>query len=256
MAFGSLSPPEMGAIETDVSSAHRPPRRCRSPPLWRSPRYSDLADKRPATSRPSSPPVWKPVPMSQSAFTPSIVKTNGPLGHADQSFTRLRLAPPRPLFNGPMGPLPRIPPTTVLIEDVLTGRVQTSRLSHVFADALFNDNSEQALRPKNPTLLLAFAEAAQHGMQACVPKTTDAKNKTGWRLWEQFLDEIGGNTPPLRQPDTNPKHLLREQLLKNMFILWCRTKCTSSLPGRVTCKPDSLFGTSICSQARTRQTWF
>ena len=241
MAFGSLSPPEMGAIETDVSSAHRPPRRCRSPPLWRSPRYSDLADKRPATSRPSSPPVWKPVPMSQSAFTPSIVKTNGPLGHADQSFTRLRLAPPRPLFNGPMGPLPRIPPTTVLIEDVLTGRVQTSRLSHVFADALFNDNSEQALRPKNPTLLLAFAEAAQHGMQACVPKTTDAKNKTGWRLWEQFLDEIGGNTPPLRQPDTNPKHLLREQLLKNMFILWCRTKCTSSLPGRVTCKPDSLL---------------
>ena len=63
------------------------------------------------------------------------------------------------------GLLPKIPPTTVFIEDVLTGRVQSSQLSHVFADALFNDNSEQALRPRNPTLLLAFAEAAQHGMQ-------------------------------------------------------------------------------------------
>jgi hypothetical protein len=57
MAFNSLSTPEMGAKETDVSSAHRPPRCCRSPPLWRPPRYSDLVDKRLATSRPSSPPV-------------------------------------------------------------------------------------------------------------------------------------------------------------------------------------------------------
>jgi hypothetical protein len=101
--------------------------------------------------------------------------------------------------------------------------------------------TEQALRPKNPVLLLAFAEAVQHGMQACVPKTTDAKNKTGWRLWEQFLHDIGGNTPLLRQPDLNPKHMLREQLLKNMFILWCRTKFTSSLSGRVTCKPGILL---------------
>jgi hypothetical protein len=150
-AFGSLSTPEMRAKETGVSSAHRPPRCCRSPPLWRPPRYSDLVDKRLATSRPSSPPVWKPVPLSQSVFTPSVVKTNGLLGHVDQSSIRLRLAPPRPLFNGPMGLLPSIPPSTVFIEDVLTGRVQTSQLSHVFADALFNDNSDQALRPKNPT---------------------------------------------------------------------------------------------------------
>jgi hypothetical protein len=140
-----------------------------------------------------------------------------------------------------MGLLPSIPSSTVLIEDVLTGRVQATQLSSVFADALFNDDSDQALRPKDPTLLLAFAEAAQHGMQACVPKTTDAKNKTGWRLWEQFLLDIGGNTPPLRQPDLNPRHMLREQLLKNMFILWCRTKCSSSLPGRITCKPSSLL---------------
>jgi hypothetical protein len=82
------------------------------------------------------------------------------------------------MFNGPMGLLPSIPPSTVLIEDVLTGRVQATQLSQIFADALFNDDSDQALRPKDPMLLLAFAEAAQHGIQACVPKTTDAKNKT------------------------------------------------------------------------------
>jgi hypothetical protein len=221
-AFGSLSTPEMGEKETGVSSALRPPGRCRSPPLWRPPRCSDLADKRFATSadkrfatsRPSSPPVWKPVPLSQSVFTQPVMKTNELYGHLAQSTTRLQLAPPRPMFNGPMGLLPSIPPSTVLIEDVLTGRVQATQLSYIFADSLFNDNSNQALRPKKPMLLLAFAEAAQHGMQACVPKTTDAKNKTGWRLWEQFLIDIGGNTPPLRQPDSNPRHSLREQLLK------------------------------------------
>jgi len=108
------------------------------------------------------------------------MKTNGLHGNLAQSTTRLQLAPPRRMFKGPMGQLPSIPPSTVLIEDVLTGRVQATRLSQVFADALFNDDSEQAMRPKNPMLLIAFAEAAQHGMQACVPKTTDAKNKTGW----------------------------------------------------------------------------
>jgi hypothetical protein len=83
------------------------------------------------------------------------------------------------MFNGPMGLLPSIPPSTVLIEGVLTGRVQATQLSQIFADALFNDDSDQALRPKDPMLLLAFAEAAQHGMQAGVSKTTDAKDKTG-----------------------------------------------------------------------------
>ena len=35
---------------------------------------------------------------------------------------------------------------------------------------------------------------------------------------------------------------MRERLLKNMFVLWCRTKCVSSVRGRITCKPDSLLG--------------
>ena len=62
--------------------------------------------------------------------------------------SRLQLAPPRPLFNGPMGRLPSIPPSTVLIEDVLTGRVQATQLSSVFADALFNGDSDQLYGPK------------------------------------------------------------------------------------------------------------
>jgi hypothetical protein len=75
-ACSSLSTPKMGEKETGFSSAHKPPGRCRSPPLWCPPRCSDLADKRVATSAdkrfaiPSSPPVWKPVPLSQSVLTP------------------------------------------------------------------------------------------------------------------------------------------------------------------------------------------
>ena len=66
-----------------------------------------------------------------------------------------------------MGQLPRISFSKVLIEDALTGKVRTTRLS------------DHALRPKYHMMLLAYAEAAQHGMQAGVPRATDAKNKTG-----------------------------------------------------------------------------
>jgi hypothetical protein len=50
------------------------------------------------------------------------MKKNGLHGQFAQSTSRLQLTPPRPLFNGPMGLLPSISPSTVLIEDVLTGR--------------------------------------------------------------------------------------------------------------------------------------
>ena len=92
---------------------------------------------------------------------------------------RSRLAPVRPPFVGPVGRLPPVPSSTILIEDVLTGRVRSTELSQVFVDALFSDDSAQALRPRDPTMLLAFAEAAQHGMRAGAPSTTEAKNRTG-----------------------------------------------------------------------------
>ena len=177
---------------------------------------------------PESPPFWpglSPFPRLDG-LSPHI--------------SRAELAPPRPRYCGPMGRLPPIPPSVVLVEDVLTGKARTSGLNPVFFDALFKDDSNQALRPRDPTTLLAFAEAAQHGLQSSAPASTDAKNRTGWGLWTRFMREVGGDSPPLRRAD--PEHLLREQLLKNMFILWCRTKCTSSIPGRITCKPESLLG--------------
>jgi len=80
-------------------------------------------------------------------------------------------------------------------------------------------------------------------MRHAAPKNTQGANRTGWHLWESFLLEIGGpNTPSpsLRQPD--PSGHLRERLLKAMFLLWCRTKCKSTIPGRVDVKPSTLLG--------------
>jgi hypothetical protein len=53
------------------------------------------------------------------------------------------------------------------------------------------------------------------------------------------MREVGGDSPALRRSD--PEHFLRELLLKSTFFLGCRTKCASSLPGRVTCKPGGLL---------------
>jgi hypothetical protein len=138
-----------------------------------------------------------------------------------------------------MGRIPPLFSTTLLIEDFLTGRVCSTELSQVFADALFKDDSDQALRPKDPTTLLAYAEAAQHGMREGAPTTTEVKNRMGCGLWTEFIREVRGDSSPLRRPDPL---LLCERLLKNMYLLWCRTKCVSSLRGRITCKPESLLG--------------
>jgi hypothetical protein len=72
--------------------------------------------------------------------------------------------------------------STLLIEGVLTGRVCSTELSQVFVDVLFKGDSDQALRPSGPTTLLAYAKAAQQGMRAGAPTTTEVKNRTGWGL--------------------------------------------------------------------------
>jgi hypothetical protein len=77
-------------------------------------------------------------------------------------------------------------------------------------------------------------------MRAGAPATTEAKNHKGWALWTEFIREVGGDSPPLRRPD--PDHFVHERLLKNMLLLWRRTKCVSSLRGRTTSKPESLLG--------------
>ena len=128
--------------------------------------------------------------------------------------------------------LPPIPRNVALVEDLLTGKAQSPRLAPVFFDALFKGDSDQALRLRDSTTLLAFAEAAQHGLQSSVPASTDAEDRTGWGLWTRFMREEGGDFPPLRRAD--PERLLRERILKNMYILCCRTKFISSIPGRIT----------------------
>jgi hypothetical protein len=108
--------------------------------------------------------------------------------------------------------MPLIPATSLLIEDVLTGKVRPTELSQVFVNALFKGDSDQALRPSDPTTLFAYAEAAQYGMRAGAPATTEANNRKGWALWTEFIREFDGNPQPLRRPD--PDHFLRECLLK------------------------------------------
>jgi hypothetical protein len=91
--------------------------------------------KRAAASEPESPP-FRPDAPPRRAWT-----------QAQPQADRSRLAPIRPPFVGPMGRLPPVPPSTLLVEDVLTGKAQSTELSQELIDALFNDNSDQALRP-------------------------------------------------------------------------------------------------------------
>jgi hypothetical protein len=69
-----------------------------------------------------------------------------------------------------------VPSSTLLVEDDLTGRVFSTELSQISVDADFNGDSGQALRPSDPTTLLAYAEATQHDMRTSTPTTTEAKH--------------------------------------------------------------------------------
>jgi hypothetical protein len=76
-------------------------------------------------------------------------------------------------------------------------------------------------------------------MRAGATTSTEAKNRTGWALWTEFIQEVGGDSPPFRRPD--PDHHVRKRLLKNMLLLWCRTRFSSSLVGRTTCEPEGIL---------------
>lgn len=127
-----------------------------------------------------------------------------------------RLASVRPPYVGPIGPLPPAPSSTILIVNVLTGKVRTTQLTQVFVDAPFNDGSELALRTRDPTMQLALAGAAQHGMRAGASLSTEAKNRTGCALWTDFKREAVGYSPSLRRPGFGPDPDLnvRERMIK------------------------------------------
>ena len=96
---------------------------------------------------------------------------------------------------------------------------------------LLADESDHALRARDPAKLKVFVEAAQHAFGHAAPLNTQSANRTGWNLWVEFLAEIFDNTPALRRPA--PGGELREKYLKAVFLIWCRQKCVSSVPGRV-----------------------
>jgi len=182
------------------------------------------------------------------------LESNVPMGLSVRSNSSNVLASPykstnhsslqRVRMGGPSGQLPPVPKAFITIDEILQGtsKSQTRPLINVY-QMLVEDETDHALRPTDPTQLRAYARAAQHAMRHAAPKNTQGANRTGWHLWESFLLEIGGpNTPSpsLRQPD--PSGHLRERLLKAMFLLWCRTKCKSTIPGRVDVKPSTLLG--------------
>lgn len=140
----------------------------------------------------------------------------------------------------PLQHLPPIPSSHTLLDEVLAGRSRPKESILDVYEILSKDTSAQALRPRDPSLLRAYADAAQHAMGQAAPQNTQGANKTGWRLWVEFISEIGGDTPVLRRCE--PGGEFRERFLKATFLIWCRSKCTSTVPNRSSVKPNTLLG--------------
>ena len=158
---------------------------------------------------------------------------------ASPSNLRTLTLPGATLHNPDGLRLPPMPRSHIPIQDILTG---VSRPGESLVDVysiLTSGDSDHTLRPRNPTLLRAYADAAQHAIGHAAPRNTQSANRAGWKLWVEFLAELGGDTSTLRQPA--PGDQLRERLLKALFLLWCRTKCVSSIPGRTTLKPSTIL---------------
>jgi len=136
--------------------------------------------------------------------------------------------------------LPPVPKSHTSIQDILTGVCRPRPSLVDMYSILTTGDSDHALRPRDPKLLRAYADAAQHAMGQAAPRNTQGANRTGWKLWVDFLAELGGNTATLRKPA--PSDQFREKILKVLFVLWCRTKCISSIPGRTTVKPSTILG--------------
>jgi hypothetical protein len=135
-----------------------------------------------------------------------------------------------------MGRLPAVPASHALV-DTLLGDEARGRASSL-SQALLGDTTEFALCPTDTSGLVALAGAVQHTFEHASPASVQRKNKTGWKLWTEFIRFVGGDTPALR-----PSHLAslpRERFLKAGFVMWARRKCKSSIPGRITVKPKTL----------------
>ena len=136
--------------------------------------------------------------------------------------------------------LPPMPSCHIPINAILTGQAPITRPLIDVYSILTSDESDHALRPRDPTMLKTYVDAAQHAFGHAAPLNTQSANRTGWNLWVKFLAEFGGATPALRRPGSDGQ--LREKYIKAAFLIWCRQKCVSSISGRTTIKPSTALG--------------
>jgi len=109
--------------------------------------------------------------------------------------------------------LPPMPPCHTPINAILTGQAPLTRPLIEVYSIITSDESDHALRPRDPTMLKTYVDAAQHAFGHAAPLNTQSANRTGCNLWVNFLAEFGGATPALRRPGTDGQ--LRENIHKS-----------------------------------------
>ena len=107
---------------------------------------------------------------------------------------------PRRMLGGMTQAQPPVPSSHTLINEVIDHPPATAPSPLVVL--LRNDNSKQALRPDDPRLLEAYAQAVSHTQHHSAPASTQAANKTGMRLWTEFTGIF--NTAALRDDLPGP----------------------------------------------------
>ena len=125
---------------------------------------------------------------------------------------------------------PPVPLSHTLINEVID-RPPATVPSPPLVALLQNDKSRQALRPSDPSLLEAYAQAVSHTQLYSAPASTQAANKTGMRLWTEFTGIF--NTAVLRDDLPSPGDSLdtfsaRERFLKGetkSIVRYLQTEC-------------------------------
>ena len=253
--------PPVESLASQCISLAQPAKRTLSPPVFtlttkREPLYesqshltSALAAFSTQRSRPRSPSALLPpdFPEETSMSPSSALRRRIQLSSAEPAHVRspfqstiqhvgMDRSASRNTYMSSFGKLPPVPSSHVPIDDVLFRPTPTS-LSPL-AHLLLSDDSDQALRPSDPSLLLSYVEAVGHTVSKDVKPETLKKDNTGWNRWVKFMSLW--NSPPLRV--TDPRFVLRERFLKGAYLIWAKRCVKSSIPGRQFAKPATLMG--------------
>ena len=144
-----------------------------------------------------------------------------------------------PPFVGSMGVLPPVPSSHRLVDDMLR-RPSSHSIASPLVQALLSDSdsSGQAIRPTDLASFLAYSECVSYSWEHAVPSNTAKKNRASWAHWVSFTKELGTAALRIQRPET----LMRDRFLSASFIIWLRSRCSSSIQGRKTVKPSTLLG--------------